>query len=182
MPVFELYCDRCEQSEDRYLRRWDDPTPVCPQCGGYRKRMAGRFAAPFSGSLRKYTDPKRENAHMEGFWAYRKRSSVSGKPEPVWLDSMEAVRAFNKAEGLSAPGDVPTYSTISADGKHIESRGMPGQWVTGMPEMPTRLREMVETPAEQCSAPAATAAPTMPIDHGLRVEPVEVTAEMNLDG
>lgn len=178
MPVFELECRACGRTEDCYFPRWDAPDPACPLCGGARERLMSRFAAPLMGSLKKYADPKREDAHAEGFWAYKTRSSASGRPEPVFLSTMEEVRAFNKAEGLADPSEVPTHSTISADGRRIVSNGMPGQWVSSMPEMPSRLREMVNVPAEQCRAPAATAAPSMPADFGVRPEvtvaPVEV--------
>jgi putative FmdB family regulatory protein len=178
MPVFEFECHACQTSDERFLRHWDDPAPECFVCGEPMAKQFSRFAAPFMGSLRKYTDAKRENAEMEGFWAYKTRSSVSGQPEPVYLDSMAAVREFNKAEGLAAPGEVPTNSTVSADGRRIISNGMPGQWQCGVPEMPSRLREMVEVPAEQCSSPAATACPSMPIDFGVRVQAVEAPPEM----
>lgn len=91
-----------------------------------------RFGIVFTGPITaRYNDPKRENAHQEGFWVYRQRSSISGQPEPVFLNDWQQLREFNKAEGLSAPGEVPTNSTISADGKRILSNGMPGNWSGG---------------------------------------------------
>jgi predicted nucleic acid-binding Zn ribbon protein len=178
MPIFEFACRACQTATERYLPHWDDPAPACFVCGDPMEKVPARFASPFSGSLRKYADPKREGAEREGYWAYRTRSSASGQPEPVWLDSVQAVREFNRAEGLAPPGEVPTHATISSDGRRLVSNGMPGQWASGVPEMPARLREMVEIPASQCRAPAATAAPAMPADFGVRPEitvaPVEV--------
>ncbi len=160
MPVREYLCHLCGFFEERWMRHADDPPPPCPACGDReREQLMSRFAAPFMGSLAKYTDQKRENAGMEGFWAYRKRSSISGNPEPVYIDSMAALKEFNKVEGLAAPGEIPTNSTISADGRRIISNGMPGQWQCGLPEMPSRLREMVSTPAEECHPLAASSAP-----------------------
>ena len=177
MPIFEEFCPLCSATEDCYLPRWDAADPPCPRCLGPRRRLMSCFASPFSGSIHKYVDLNREGSHMDGWWAYRKRSSISGQPEPVYLDSMQAVKEFNRAEGLTAPGEVPTNSTISADGKSITSAGMPGNW-SGPCSIPSRLREMISTPAEKCSAPPGTACPSMPSDYGVRVEAVEATAEV----
>jgi putative FmdB family regulatory protein len=179
VPLYELQCAACQAVEERYLRHWDDPTPDCPICLGPRVRLASNFGVVFSGPLtRKYMDPKKEGAYEEGFWAYRKRSSISGELEPVFLDTWDKLREFNKAEGLSAPGDAPTNATISSDGKRILSNGMPGQWQTGMPSMPARLKEIIEMPADQIPQAAATATPCMPIGYGVSVEAVEPPAEM----
>lgn len=178
MPVYPLLCPVCQTTEDVFLHHWYSPTPVCEVCSGPRERQVAPFSAPFSGSLHKYMDLKREGADRDGFWAYRQKSSISGQPEPVWLDSMEAVKAFNKAEGLSAPGDVPPNSTISSDGKRIESRGMPGQWVTSVPAIPSRLQEMISTPAEKCSPPPMNFSPCMPMDYGIRPEVTSAPPEV----
>lgn len=128
------------------------------------------FAAPFMGSLTKYADSNRENAQMEGWWAYRKRSSISGQPEPTYIDSMEKLKEFNRAEGLAAPGEVPTNSTVSADGRRIISDGMPGQWARGGGSgsldalIPSRVWEMDKSltsvhgkePAPDTSGPPCT--------------------------
>jgi hypothetical protein len=115
---------------------------------------------------------------MDGFWAYRKRSSVSGNPEPVYLDSMQAIRDFNKAEGLAAPGEVPTNSTISADGKTIQSNGMPGNWQCGFPSIPSRLQQMIDTPADKCKPLPATSTPCMPMSYGVSSKVVEAPPEI----
>jgi putative FmdB family regulatory protein len=181
MPVRDFECLACSAiEEDVFMRRADDPPPPCPSCGSQRKQLVSKFAVPFSGSLRKYSDPNREGGRIDGFWSYRKRSSISGQPEPVFLDSMQAVCEFNKAEGLSAPGEVPTNSTVTADGKRILSDGMPGQWVRGgsVPSIPARLREMLAKPDSEFHAPAATAVPCMPMGHGISVEAVDALPEM----
>jgi hypothetical protein len=100
----------------------------------------------------------------------------------VWIENMQQLREFNKAEGLAAPGEVPTNSTVSADGRKIISDGMPGQWARGgglgLPSMPSRLREMITVPAEQCSPLAATCSPVMPADYGVKPQVVEAPVEM----
>jgi predicted nucleic acid-binding Zn ribbon protein len=179
MPIKDLECRTCDAiEEDVLVRRGDDEPPPCPSCGGQRKALVSRFGTVFMGSLRKYTDLKREGASEEGFWAYRRKSSVSGQPEPVYLTSVQEVRDFNKSEGLAPPGDIPTNSTISADGKRIVSNGMPGQWSSGVPELPARMREMLAKPDNEFSCPPATATPAMPMDHGMRAEAVEVPTEI----
>ena len=128
MPVFEVRCGPCGVTEDVYLPKWDRPNPPCERCAGPRERLVSRFGFPFSGSIHKYMDPTREGSSQDGCWMYKKVSSLSGQPEPVWIGSMAELKAFNKAEGLAAPGEVPTNATVSADGKRILSNGMPGQW------------------------------------------------------
>jgi len=145
MPIFESLCQSCNTMHEHYLRSWQEMDPPCSTCGGATQRMASRFGVPLSGSLHKYMDLKKEGAHQEGVWEYRTKSSVSGQPEPVYLTTMEEVRAFRKAEGLSAPGDAPTNATMSADGKKILSDGMPGQWRSSMPSVPSRVWEMTKS-------------------------------------
>ena len=179
MPLFEVRCDACRATDEVFLHHWYSTDPPCPVCLGPRRRLMSCFASPFMGSLRKYSDLKREGAQMDGFWAYKKKSSVSGQPEAVFLDSVSAVREFNKAEGLTAPGEVPRNVQIGSDGKTLSSTGMPGNWA-GPCSMPARLREMISTPAEKCSPPPGTAAPTMPANYGVSVKAVEAPAEMGV--
>lgn len=168
MPLFDVECSDCGAVTDRLFRRYEDPNPPCEACGGTSTRkLMGRFAVPFSGSLSKYMNPNKEGGDREGFWATRKLSSVSGNPEPVFLETVQQVREFNAAEGLSAPGDVPTNATISADGKEIKSDGMPGQWRAGgsiEALVPSRVWQMDNSltslrgkdPAPQSSGPPCT--------------------------
>lgn len=178
MPIREFYCENCREVEERYQKRPDAPVPTCHSCGAARTVLASRFGVVFTGPLaRRYNDPKKEGYYQEGFWAYKKRSSVSGQPEATFIETWDQLRAFNRAEGLSAPGEVPNNASISADGRNISGVGMAGQWVGGMPEMPARLRELVEKPIEEFKPPGLTATPSMPIDHGISVsalDPAEV--------
>jgi predicted nucleic acid-binding Zn ribbon protein len=178
MPVFEALCSACNTLNEHFLRHWDSPDPPCSHCGGATERMASRFGVPLSGSLGKYMDLRREGADRGGFWAYKKRSSISGQPEPIFLDSMEAVKSFNRAEGLAAPGEVPTNASISADGKRLLSAGMPGNWQCGLPGIPTRLQEMIDIPAADCGPCPATASPAMPANYGITIEAVDAPPEM----
>ena len=174
MPIFELHCPACHTIREEYFRHWYDQDPACPACGGLRERMASRFGVVFTGPLTaRYNNPRREGAHMEGYYAYRKRSSISGQPESVFIDSWDAHRAFQKAEGLE---DGPTNCTISRDGKKLESAGMPGQWTAGGMDphdmVPSRVWEMDKSltsihgkdPAPQASGPPCTASA---VDAGL---------------
>jgi len=175
MPLYEFQCG-CGWEGEHYLRHYDDPNPPCERCGGALRRLMSRFGVVFTGALTtKYMDKNRENAHMEGFWAYRKKSSVSGQPEAEWIDTWDKLKSFNKAEGLAMPGEVPTNSTISADGRRIISNGMPGQWAGGF-SIPSRLKEIIEMPAEQIPQVPASVSPCMPIDFGMRVEAVDPKA------
>ena len=115
---------------------------------------------------------------MDGFWAYKTKSSVSGQPEAVFLDNVQAVREFNKAEGLMPPGEVPVNSTISADGKRIVSDGMPGNWRGNFPPIPARLQQIIDMPADQIKQAPATCTPSMPSGYGVSVKAVEAPAEV----
>lgn len=129
MPVHEFMCESCGTVEEHFYHVTPAEDPPCPVCLGPRIRLASAFKVVFTGPLTaRYNDPKREGAHMEGFWDYRVRSSVSGNPEPVYLSTWDELREFRKSEHLSMPGDVPTQATMSADGRKISSAGMPGSW------------------------------------------------------
>ena len=170
MPVREYMCSACNSVQERYMKRWDAPPPPCPQCGAQRIELASRFNAPFMGSIHKYVDPNREGAGMDGFWCYRKLSSASGNPEPVYISNMSQLKEFNRLEGLSAPGEVPTNCTMSSDGRRILSDGMPGNWSGAMPGIPARLQEIIDAPAEAFKPAGATAAPAMPANYGIKCE------------
>jgi hypothetical protein len=77
----------------------------------------------------KYNDKNADGYHQEGHWAYRVRSSMSGEPEPVWIDTFQKQKEFCKQEGLVNPKDLPTHADVSDDGKRLRSRGMPGAWI-----------------------------------------------------
>ena len=156
MPVYEVWCPECNREEEYFSHVRTDEDPPCPGCGGWRQRRVSSFKVVFSGPLTaRYNDPKREGAQMEGFWDYRVRSSVSGQPEPVFLETWDQLREFRKAEQLSMPGDVPANATISRDGRTISSAGMPGQWAGGMPSIPSRLQEMIDAKPEDCGSSAS---------------------------
>ncbi len=133
MPVYESYCDDCTRIKEWYAKHFVDihENPPCEQCGGPTKRLLSRFGVVFTGALsKKYNDPKVEKYDQEGHWAYRVKSSVSGHPEPVYIDSFQAQREFCKAEGLANPKDLPNMEADS-DGRFRSNAGvgMPGAWV-----------------------------------------------------
>src|SRR5260370_8996200 len=143
MPVFEERCAACERTTEVYLARWDDQDPACERWGGQQERLASNFAVTFTGPITaRYNDKKREGAHADGFWAYRKRSSISGQPEPVFIDNWQQLKEFNKSEGLAAPGEAPTNATISKDGKSISGDGFAGQWRGALPGVPSAFFRM----------------------------------------
>ena len=171
MPIYEYQCAECGRGEEHYVKRADAPAPICQVCGIDLVRLFSRFAVVFTGPITaRYNDPKRENAHQEGVWAYRKLTSLSGQPEAVFLPDWQSLRDFNKAEGLSAPGEVPTHCTISPDGRRILSDGMPGQWRGALPGIPARLQEIIDKPIEEFKSPGITCTPSMPADYGVKPE------------
>lgn len=136
MPIYEERCQnrecrRAGYQKEHYVPHYTEVTDACPHCGRPMARMASRFGVVFTGPITaKYNDPKAENPHQEGHWAYRVRSSSTGHPEPVFIESFEQQRAFCKEEGLVNPKDVPNLDA-SPDGKLATNAGcgMPGAWV-----------------------------------------------------
>jgi predicted nucleic acid-binding Zn ribbon protein len=163
MPVFEYLCEPCHAWDESYLQHWYDPNPPCSECGGPTVRTPSRFGTPLSGSLHKYMDPNKEGAHRDGVWMYAK-NTIGGQPEPVYIETMEQMKKFCKAEGLAAPMEVPTNATVSSDGKRMLSDGMPGSWNSGMPSVPSGVWDMTKsmtslkgrTPTPIASGPPCT--------------------------
>jgi hypothetical protein len=85
------------------------------------------FQVVFTGPITaRYNDRTKENAHEEGHWAYRK-NTLSGKPEPCFIDTFEAQREFVKSEGLANPKEFGNNFEVGDDGKTVKnSCGMPG--------------------------------------------------------
>jgi putative FmdB family regulatory protein len=167
MPLHEFSCEYCDSVEERFFHVSPTEEPPCPTCGGPRVRLASAFKVVFTGPLTaRYNDPKKENAHMEGFWDYRVRSSTSGHPEAVFLDSWQALREFRKSESLSMPGDAPVNATMSADGRTISSAGMPGAWSGGMPSIPSRLQQIIDAPASDFKEASWVVRPSNEAPHG----------------
>jgi putative FmdB family regulatory protein len=136
VPIYEYWCQPCGEVEEMYRKRYGEPPPPCPRCGAERITLASRFAVVFTGDITsRYKLKDREDAYTDGVWMYRKRTSLSGEPEPVYIQTWQELREFCKAEGLSQPGEAPTNASISSDGKRLSGAGMPGQWATFSPEV-----------------------------------------------
>lgn len=130
MPIYESVCADCETSSEWYAPRFDSSDPQCFVCGKPMKRLISSFSVVFTGPMTaRYNDPKSENPHEEGHWAFRKRSSLSGNPEPVFLETWQDRKEFMKAEGLVGYEDVGPVDT-SPDGRWSNARtGKPGTWI-----------------------------------------------------
>lgn len=130
MPIYENWCPACSVRREFFSHRVTEENPPCESCGGTTGRIISSFQIIWTGPLTaKYNDPKLEGAEREGHWAWRRRSSLSGNPEPVYIDSFQKQTEFCKEEGLINPKDLPRNLEVSADGKSASSRGLPGQWV-----------------------------------------------------
>lgn len=135
MPIYESYCKSCDPGcrfpEEHYYSRSTAPESECEDCGTQRTRLISTFAVVFTGliSTSKYGDPKVEgyNPKVDGHWAWRRRSSVSGKPEPCHITTFQEQAAYCKAEGLANPKDVGPVE-IGECGKKVSTRGLPGCW------------------------------------------------------
>jgi hypothetical protein len=101
------------------------------ECGGLLELAIHPLQVVFTGPLTaRYNYKDAENPHQEGHWAWRRKSSLSGKPEPVFIDSFDAQRQFCASEGLVNPKELPRNYQISETGKgEINTRGLPGtEW------------------------------------------------------
>lgn len=133
MPIFESFCPnpdcpKCGVVSERYESRYTDADPLCPECSGQQCRKVSQSHVVFTGPITsRYKDKSLEGAGRDGHWAWRRKSSKSGNPEPVFIDSFETQRQYCKDEGLINPKDVgPTM--MGSDGKLLSSTGLPGSW------------------------------------------------------
>jgi len=133
MPLLEAICD-CSSCSIRgkpvehFYHHFDDTPLPCAECGSPTRRIASRFGVIWTGPISaRYNDRDSANAHQEGHWAWRRRSSKSGKPEPIFLNDWQQQKEFCKEEGLANPREMPRNFEIAADGKTVKSSvGMPG--------------------------------------------------------
>ena len=115
MPIFEHRCTNPEcpmfgQVREYFSWRYREDDPPCQECGGATERVVSRAMPVFLGEIAgKYLrNPHTEEARMGGHWAWRRRSSRTGKPEKVWISTWQEQARFCKEEGLYNPRDLPT--------------------------------------------------------------------------
>jgi hypothetical protein len=128
MPIFESVCEseNCDLRGlivDDFYRHYDDPAKLCEWCGQCRTRLPSTFASPFMGEMsRRYVDKSLDDGHREdlGHWMWRTKSSVSGKPEPVYVDTWQKQAEICRAEGLANPRDFDTNTEVSEDGRRFQ--------------------------------------------------------------
>jgi len=89
------------------------------------KRLVSRPNIVFTGVLaaskynRDVAGGDQRQRHMDGFYAWKTRSSTKpdGSPERVWISNWEERRRFMKEEKLVGIEDVGDKFTPSADGR-----------------------------------------------------------------
>jgi hypothetical protein len=127
LPLYESICEVVNCPErgkvfEWYASRSDAPERPCSYCAQPTVRQFSRFNSPFCGAITaRYLDRGLEggNAPDGGHWAWKKKT-LSGKPEPVYIESFQDQKTFCREEGLALPSDSgPGF--ISADGKSITS-------------------------------------------------------------
>lgn len=121
-----LYGDPVEWLE--HPRGLEDPP--CILCGEKTRRVWSSFGIVFTGALTaRYNEPDRDNAHVEGHWAYPRRTDDGKTPSPVWIDTWQKQREFCKENNFYRPDETGTFAEISDDGRNLTGRGCKGQWV-----------------------------------------------------
>lgn len=138
-----------------------------PRCQGCGARLKGRApGVVFTGEISgRYLDRScRPEAPGEGgHWVWRVKTSRSGRPERDWINSWSEHRRYVREEGFRDPYEMPTYATISEDGRRIieiskaEARDIHEAILRGY-KLPVRK-------------PGGT-------DEAIRVEPAPVTEEI----
>lgn len=133
MPLYEHFCpnNRCRAFavvEEHYFSSMSSQDPPCDTCGTKKKRCISDFAIPLNGLITaRYNDPKLEGSHMEGHFAWRKKTP-DGVPQKVWIETFEQRKKFMKEEGLVGYEDTGPIAHDS-NGKRSSTRtGMPGCW------------------------------------------------------
>lgn len=114
MPVYEYRCvtPGCPEEgkvKERFSPRYEDADPPCAVCGSRTERLISLAHPVFTGTisgkyLRRHDN---EEAQMGGHWAWRRRSSRTGKPEKVWIETWQQQAKFCKEEGLYNPRELP---------------------------------------------------------------------------
>lgn len=104
--------------------------PNCPKCGVKMTRLVSIFAAPWTGTLDRFDDPRKERVNNagDGHFAWRVKSSrlPDHGPERVLIRTKQDQRELCRAEGLVDPSDVNPNSFISPDGKTLHTVGIGG--------------------------------------------------------
>lgn len=130
MPIYESCCTQSEclllgKVIEHYYPKTTDNMVSCAACGQETKRMISRFGVVFTGPITtRYNDKKAENPHIEGHWAWEKRTP-DGVPKQTWIETWQQRKEYMKREGLTEVGPVEGGS----DGKLSSSQGLPGCWV-----------------------------------------------------
>jgi hypothetical protein len=102
---------------------------------------------PFSGAIgSRYLDRGLEGGQAKdgGHWAWKK-NTISGKPEPVYIETFQQQRDYCRSEGLVMPGDT-SPGFISSDGKTLK------------PASESEAREFIQDTNYETARAAAAAA------------------------
>jgi len=116
MPIWEADCvnAECGYKAEYYSPGGRQEERSCPRCGSPMKRKdVHAFAVVRTGPVGgKYAGKHKESYYESGHIAWRVRSSRSGKPEPIWIDTWEKQKQFCKEEGLYNPWEVPSCPEV----------------------------------------------------------------------
>jgi hypothetical protein len=116
VPLFESACEECRITVE-WMGKYDAPEPFCGGCGHEMHRLPSKFKVIWTGAMSasKYGDSKLGN-NFDSHTAYRIKTSRSGAPEPVLIDSWQKRKEFMKAEGLVGVEDLGSDFQPSSDG------------------------------------------------------------------
>lgn len=142
MPLIEFGCftDACHAygsvREDFFHTRTQIEAPVCEGCGQPMVKLVSRFGFLWSGNLGDNRYQKKIPESLtgqtpppsDGHWVMAKRTP-DGIPRSEYITTRQQQREFCKREGLIDPTDMPSNSEVSADGRQLQWKGMPGSWL-----------------------------------------------------
>lgn len=134
MPMYENGCTSSECPAykipiEHFFSSQNAAPPPCEKCGGPSRRMVSQVNVIWGKPMGQYGDKTKERyyADFEGHHVMGKNERT-GKPEKIYIDSIQKQREYCKREGLLMPSDVGPVE-IHKDGIGTTSNGLPGQWV-----------------------------------------------------
>jgi len=127
-------CTRYLEPVEHFYHSSQTEDLPCEGCGGDTTRLISGFAAPWTGTLDRYIDPKCSDHNMRGHghvqWRVKSSRNVDGSPERVLLQTRQEQKEFCRAEGLEDPFDMnPNYGVEEGSDGFQSSTRLRGSWV-----------------------------------------------------
>jgi putative FmdB family regulatory protein len=107
MPLYEYHCDVCGHRFET-IRKFSDPPPECPECGGAVRKLQSAPAFQFKGTGWYITDYARKDQPAAG--------GDAGGSEAAAADSKTDAKADAKADGKADTSKPKSESKAATAG------------------------------------------------------------------